>query len=136
MDIVITKLLPIIILILIGFYIQQINFLKRESISDMKRLVINVALPAVLFNSFANMEFGAEHLGLIAVVIVIQYIVYNISLGLNQISFLSNPLLPFTTSGSAYFLWTVPLFVAISGIENSGEAVVVGLGHELYYWGF
>ena len=136
MDIVITKLLPIIILILIGFYIQQINFLKRESISDMKRLVINVALPAVLFNSFANMEFGAEHLGLIAVVIVIQYIVYNISLGLNQISFLSNPLLPFTTSGSAYFLWTVPLFVAIFGIENSGEAVVVGLGHELYYWGF
>ena len=45
----ILKMLPIILLVPLGFILKKLKFIKKESIEDIKKLVINIALPCLIY---------------------------------------------------------------------------------------
>lgn len=53
---IINRVLPILLLISLGYFLRRRNFISENSINDVKKLVVNLALPAVLFLSFLQIE--------------------------------------------------------------------------------
>jgi|GEM_PF-4925638 len=58
---IISKLIPILCLISLGKLIQKKQLMKQSSIDELKKFIINIALSAVLFIAFINMELKKEY---------------------------------------------------------------------------
>ena len=57
-----TKVLPIFLLFGLGYLFRRTRFMSAQTASELKKLVANVTLPALLFRAFASMEPGREEL--------------------------------------------------------------------------
>jgi predicted permease len=63
-----SKVLPVILLFLLGAFLNKLHFVRNEAIQDMKKLVLNVTLPAVLFLAFSRVSLETRHLLIVAIV--------------------------------------------------------------------
>ena len=54
---VMSNVVPIILLILFGYIIRIKGLLKAETMIGIKKLVLDISLPAILFSTFLNMNF-------------------------------------------------------------------------------
>ncbi|WP_304943218.1 AEC family transporter [Vallitalea guaymasensis] len=130
----ISKVMPILILFLIGFLIRKTNFLSKESIDGIKKIVIDMALPAVLFIAFVNIELKKEYVGLIFSIILLCSIMLCIGFLLTKIPKISNPVLPFVLCGFTFGLLGIPLYITVFGETNLPSMAIMGVGHEFFLW--
>lgn len=65
---VLFKLLPVIFLIVLGFCLKRFKFLSPQTVGDLKSMVINITLPALIFMTFANSKFDIKYLSIIIVI--------------------------------------------------------------------
>ncbi|WP_273319813.1 AEC family transporter [Vallitalea guaymasensis] len=130
----ISKVMPILILFLIGFLIRKTNFLSKETIDGIKKIVIDMALPAVLFIAFVNIELKKEYLGLIFSIILLCSIMLCIGFLLTKIPKISNPVLPFVLCGFTFGLLGIPLYITVFGETNLPSMAIMGVGHEFFLW--
>jgi len=63
-----SKVLPVILLFLLGAFLNKLHFIRSEAIQDMKKLVLNVTLPAILFLAFSRVSLEARHLLIVGAV--------------------------------------------------------------------
>ena len=59
---VIETALPVMLTLLIGMFCREKQFLSREGVDALKRVVINITLPAVLVNAFATAQYTLSSL--------------------------------------------------------------------------
>ncbi|QUH30895.1 AEC family transporter [Vallitalea guaymasensis] len=130
----ISKVMPILILFLIGFLIRKTNFLSKETIDGIKKIVIDMALPAVLFIAFVNIELKKEYVGLIFSIILLCSIMLCIGFLLTKIPKISNPVLPFVLCGFTFGLLGIPLYITVFGETNLPSMAIMGVGHEFFLW--
>lgn len=128
------KVLPILILFGAGYLIRKTGFLSEEAINGFKKLVIDIALPAVLFIIFVNLDFKKEYLGLIVSIILLCCVMLAIGFLLNKIPSINNPILPFVMSGFTFGLLGIPLYNTVFGEANLPSMAVMGIGQELFLW--
>ncbi|PAB59307.1 AEC family transporter [Anaeromicrobium sediminis] len=134
MNEIFSKLMPIILLLILGFFMKEKNMIKRESVDGIKKIVINMALPSVLFMTFVRMELKKEYFLLTIVIIGFLYILYLCGILINKINFLSNKLNPFVTTGFCFGLLGIPLYETVFGYENLHNITILGIGHEMFMW--
>ncbi|PKO19111.1 MAG: hypothetical protein CVU39_00740 [Chloroflexi bacterium HGW-Chloroflexi-10] len=60
--------LPVIILVLLGSILHKLEFFHQKTIADLKKLVVNLALPMVLINVFWGMHFQVQYLLIVVLV--------------------------------------------------------------------
>lgn len=68
---VIQTVLPVFLALALGMLCRSRNFLSREGVDALKKVVINLTLPFVLLNAFATAEYSAAALTLPALMFVI-----------------------------------------------------------------
>lgn len=102
------RIVPILLLISLGQYIRRKEILHQNSIDELKKIVINIALSAVLFITFINMELKAEYFLVFFIVFLMMIAFYLFGIILNKIEFIKHPLLPFITSGFTFGFWEYP----------------------------
>lgn len=68
---VIQTVLPVFLALGLGMLCRSRNFLSREGVDALKKVVINLTLPFVLLNAFATAEYSAAALILPALMFVI-----------------------------------------------------------------
>lgn len=56
------QVLPILLLLLLGILLRRLRFLKAETVAELKKLVVNVTLPALLFLAFSQVTLEAQYL--------------------------------------------------------------------------
>ncbi|MCY6485838.1 AEC family transporter [Clostridium aestuarii] len=134
MNEIISKVIPIILLIFFGYVIQYKELLKQSTVNEIKKLVINAFLPCVLFITFINMKFKKDYFLIIVIIFILLLVFYFIGAILNKISFISHPLTPFITTGFCFGLLGIPLYETVFGAENLEKISVLGVGHELFIW--
>lgn len=61
---VIETALPVMLTLLIGMFCREKQFLSREGVDALKKVVINITLPAVLVNAFATAEYSLSSLAI------------------------------------------------------------------------
>ena len=59
---VIETALPVLAALLLGMFCREKKFLSREGVEALKKVVINITLPAVLVSAFATAEYTASTL--------------------------------------------------------------------------
>ena len=64
----ISRVLPVILLLILGASLNRLQFIRKETIQDLKRLVVNITLPAVLFLAFSQVTLESSYLIIVALV--------------------------------------------------------------------
>ena len=59
---VIETALPVVAALLLGMFCREKRFLSREGVDALKKVVINITLPAVLVNAFATAQYSLSSL--------------------------------------------------------------------------
>jgi malate permease and related proteins len=132
--IIINRVLPILFLIILGYWIRRRKFLAESTIEDLRKMAVNLALPAVLFLSFLEIELKSTY-------IVVFVVMFSLCLGMFGFGVLLKRRLqiqysyfPFLMTGFEYGMLGVSLFGAAYGLDNIGYIAVVDLGHEIFIW--
>lgn len=127
------SVLPVLLLLGLGMALRRTSLLNDDLVAGLKRLIVDLALPALLFTTFLTTRFAVEHLWVILSVVAVCLLL----LGVGE-------LFRRLTRGSAYqrLLFTgfelgmlgFALFTAVYGVAKLPALGVLALGHELFIW--
>ena len=131
---IINQVLPIIFLIALGYWIRRKQYLKAATINELRKIVVNLALPAVLFISFLNVEFKSSYFAFFALTIALCVMLFLLGRWIKQLFHIEHNYFPYLMTGFEYGMLGISLFGAAYGIENISYIAVVDLGHEIFIW--
>lgn len=128
------KVVPIFVLLVLGYLIKRKKFIAANTINEIKKLIVNFSLPAVLFTSFLDLNIQLNFIWIVLAVILINIIM--LYFGKLFSSFLNkdDPYLPLIFTGFEVGMLGIPLFGTIYGLDNVKFMGVIDIGQELYVW--
>lgn len=131
---VIISVLPIFIYLFLGFFLQRVKFLKRGSVNDIRKIIVFITLPCLLFVVFSKIELRTN---LIAIFIII-YSICGIMVLLGKVSArvlrTDNPFFPLMMGGYETGMVGYAIFISIYGIENTDTLASLDLGQLFFVW--
>lgn len=132
------RLLPILIILTIGFILKRKKVFSEAFVQGLKVMIVNLALPAVLFDAFSTMEFQASYLLLFIIIFIYCAILYVIGYSLHRFfpGMFSWDKTKGYMTGFEFGMIGVGLFGAIWGMENLWIIMLIAFGHELFIWFF
>lgn len=125
---IIAKVLPVILLILVGHLLRRFGVVKAAVIDGLKKIVVNLALPALLFLAFAEMDFEPRYLLIIAAVFATCLIMLVAATLLRRPLGIRNPYWPTLFSGFEMGMMGYSIFVAVYGAANMYKIAIMDLG--------
>lgn len=131
---IINRILPIIVLLIIGRLIRQRKLVEEQSVADFKKIVVNLALPAVLFNSFFRVELQVSYIWFLPLIFGYCLMLYLLGRLLYQLINVKGEYFPFLITGFEYGMIGVSLFAAAYGMEQLGSFAIVDFGQEMFIW--
>lgn len=131
---IIVKVTPILVLILAGYAMRAKGFIGRSTIDDLKKIIVDMALPSVLFLTFYNMELRAEHLWLTVAIFILCTALLGTGILLHETGLIKWRVYPFINTSFSFGLLGIALFGTVFGQENVNTFAVFGIGHELFVW--
>ncbi len=129
-----SRVLPIFFLIFIGYAVKKFKLFKEDFIELIKRLVVKIALPAVLFITFLNLDININLILISIVIIIINLILFYLGKVLRRKYYRNKKYFPFMMSGFVYGLLGWSLFSTAYGIDNIGSIASVDFGNEIFVW--
>ncbi len=131
---VISKVMPIVLLISLGMFIRYKNIFLQKSIDEIKKFLVSFVLPAVLFITFFNMDLRKEYFLISITIFIIVNIIFVMGFVLNKIKAISHPLLPFTIAGCSIAFLGLSIFPSVFGEDNLTKIAIIAMGHEFFIW--
>ncbi len=131
---IINRVLPILLLIALGSGIRRTRLLSETTVDELRKIVVYLALPAVLFTSFLSITLEPRYLVLFVVVFALCVGLLALGGVLRRVLRIDHPYFPFLITGFEYGMLGVSLFGSAYGLENVGYIAVVDLGHETFIW--
>ena len=131
---IINRVLPILLLILLGNWIRRKNFIREGTVDDLRKLVVNLALPAVLFVSFLGIELKISYLAIFGFTFTLCVLLFLLGKFLEKQFKIEHPYFPYLMTGFEYGMLGISLFGSAYGLERIGYFAVVDLGHEIFIW--
>ena len=129
----ISTTVPIILLIGLGTVVRRVGVISERGLEEIKTLIVNVALPAVLFVAFLTIRFESRYLGLFLFMPVVLFALLGLGYALGRLPGWSRPV-PFLATGFEFGMLGISLFGTAYGMDQVGVISVVGLPHELFIW--
>jgi malate permease and related proteins len=128
----ISKVLPVLFLIILGAFFRRSGFLPGAAIAGMKKLVVNVTLPASLFLAFAGVTLEGRHLVLVACMFAACVVALLLARAFwPQLGFHS-AYTPALMTGFEAGMMGYAIFGAVYGTANIFKFAVVDLGQVLF----
>ena len=130
----VNTILPIVLLIALGYWMRRSDFVSNEVMAGLRKLVVSVALPAVLFVAFLNVELAGEHVALVALTFGICLVLLAVGAVLGRRLAPEHPYFRFLMTGFEAGMLGIGLFASAYGTDALSTFAVVDLGHELFIW--
>lgn len=131
---IINRVLPILLLIGLGYWIRRTNFLSEATVDDLRKIVVNLALPSVLFLAFLEIELKTTYLAVFILLFALCAALFGLGRVLKPRFGLQHPYFPYLMTGFEYGMLGVSLFGSAYGLDNIRYIAVVDLGHEIFIW--
>ncbi len=131
---ILNQILPILILISLGYGIRYKNFLSETTVGDLQKIVVNLALPAVLFISFLNVGLKSSYFIIFGAVFLLCIVLFLMGKLFKKIFKIKYVYFPYLTTGFEYGMLGISLFGTAYGLDKIGYIAVVDLGHEIFIW--
>lgn len=129
----VTTAVPILLLIALGVILRVARVLTDGGVAQIKALIVNAALPAVLFGAFLTLEFDSRYFGLFAFIGVLLLALLAVGYALGRLPRWRAPV-PFLMTGFEFGMLGIGLFGTAYGAARIGVISVIGLPHELFIW--
>ena len=130
----ISQVLPIFFLLGLGYWVQRRDFLSASAVDGLRKIIVDFALPAVLFTSFLNLELRAAYVAVFVMMFVLCVALFALGKGLQAALGIRWTYFPFLMTGFAYGIVGVSLYGTVYGLDNIGRIAVFDLGHEFFIW--
>ena len=129
---IIQTALPVFLALALGMLCRQKSFISREGVDALKKVVLNITLPAVLVNAFATAQYSVTTL----VLPILIYALCCVALGLGfliiRISGMKSRLAPFLATGFEAGMLGYALFALLFPRESASQLAILDLGHSLF----
>src|SRR5690554_4506953 len=124
--------LPVILLFALGALLRKISFFSPSAVVEMKKLVSNIALPALLFQAFFSIEIEAKYLLLVVVVFLICGLMVVIGRIFGKVLKVDSPYFSLMMGGFEMGMLGYALFLGLYGNDHLGKIALVDLGQVLF----
>ena len=124
--------LPVFLTLIMGMLSRSRGFLTREGVDTLKKVIINLTLPFVLFNSFATAEYSLSSLVLPVVVYALCTLLLFAGFAIIRISGMKSRLAPFLASGFEAGMLGFALFGLLFPDQSISKFAMIVLGQEIF----
>ena len=128
----ILPILPVLLLFLLGFSLQKTRFFTEASVADVKKIVSNIALPALLFQAFASIKIELGYLLLVLVVFCSCLLMVFLGRIIARMLRINSPYFAFMMGGFEMGMLGYALFLSFYGDQHLGKIALVDLGQVLF----
>jgi predicted permease len=133
---IISRFLPIFLILLLGFFLKRKKIINNAIINGLKNIIVNAALPSILFISFLTMEIENSAILLFIGTFIFCLLLYGTGILFQKTKVCNYPLSPFFFTGFEFGMVGVALFTSIFGTAQLFNILLIGLGHEFFIWFF
>ena len=128
-----SKLLPVILLILLGSLLKRKGIISSGGTDLIKNLIVKVGLPSIFFLSFLRTKLDFSFIYIVAGMFILNILLLFFGKAAGRIN-RRNGYTPFLFTGFEYGMFAIGVFGAAYGESSIGPIAVVDLGHELFIW--
>ena len=129
---VIQTALPVLLTLALGMLCRSRSFLSREGVDTLKKVVVNLTLPFVLFNAFAAAEYSLSAMVQPGIIFVCCTVMLGLGFLLVRVTKTEGRLAPFLASGFEAGMLGFPLFAMLFPKESLSALAIPVLGQELF----
>lgn len=123
---------PILLLFALGATLRQRGHVRPSTVDDLRRLVLNVALPSALFLTFLRVEVDAAHLLIVATVFVACVVVLAVGPFIGPRVGIRSPLFAPLITGFEAGMLGYAIFGAVFGPEELYRFAIVDIGQVVF----
>ncbi|MGE5329101.1 MAG: AEC family transporter [Deltaproteobacteria bacterium] len=138
MNAIIIKIIPIILIFILGIVLRKFKIFNKENADLFLKLVFNVSIPAFVLTSISKIKLSLDFIYLPITAILIIIFTYFISKSVSKFYNLGNPSLGVFIVGSMIMNigFTLPFFIAAYGGEGLARASIFDFGNALLTFTF
>lgn len=122
------NLVPIVALFLLGFFVRRVRLLDAPSVESLRRLVVNVALPALLFLAFSTLKLEVRLLAVVAAVFAVCSIMVLLGRLIGRLLGIASPYFAILMGGFETGMIGYAIFIAVFGSQNVSRLALVDFG--------
>jgi hypothetical protein len=127
-----SKVLPVFLLILLGVGLRRWRFIGPETVQDLRKLVVNITLPAVLFLAFSQVILEPQYLLIVVIMFTACLAALLLGRWLRGPLRVDSPYLPSLLTGFEAGMMGYAIYAAVYGAENVYKFGIVDLGQVLF----
>ncbi len=126
------KIVPTVLLIFLGMGLRWTGFFSSSTVEDLKKIIVNICLPVLLFNAFAQSRLEARYLTVIIAVLAACLLMLFLGILVKKIFRHSNPYFPTVFSGFEAGMMGYALFASLVKAELLYTFAIIDLGQALF----
>ncbi len=125
-------ILPVIIMLLIGMLCRRKQLISRAGVDTLKKVAVDIGLPAVLLHTFASSEYSPATLVVPLIMFLICVLGWAMGRALGPRLKMNSPFVPFLTTGFEAGMLGYSLFTLLYGTERLADFARIDLGQVLF----
>ena len=129
---VIEMSLPVFLALAMGMFCRSKQFITRNGVDTLKKVIVNLTLPFVMFNAFATAEYSVSSLIIPALIFVTSMLMLLLGFGIIKASGMKSRLAPFLSAGFEAGMLGFSLFALLFPNESASKFAILVLGQELF----
>ena len=129
---VVQTALPVFLALALGMLCRSRRFLTRDGVDTLKKVVINITLPAVLLKAFATAEYSVEALILPALMFALCCVALVLGKLIIRLSGMKSRLAPFLATGFEAGMLGYALFSLLFPKESLSAFALPDIGQTLF----
>ncbi|HOO34201.1 MAG TPA: AEC family transporter [Thermotogota bacterium] len=130
----ISRVIPIFLLLGLGYLIKLKRFLPSNTMDDLKKIVVNFALPSVLFTTFLSVRLDLNVLVFAILIFTLNIIALFWGKFAGKKFSKEHENFQFLLPGYEYGMLGWSLFAGAYGLQHAGAIALADLGHEFFIW--
>ncbi len=129
---VLQTILPVFLAIGLGMLCRSKKLLTRDAVDGLKKVVVDITLPAVLLSAFATTEYSLSAMALPVLVFVLCCIALALGFGITRLTGIKGRLAPFVASGFEAGMLGYALFAVAFPKASISSFALLDLGQTLF----
>ena len=129
---IVFSVLPVVSLFVLGHILQRIRFFRDETVQDVKKLVVSIALPCLLFLAFSQLQIQSRFLVVVLLVFGVCCVMILLGKVLSRPLQIQSPYFPLLFGGFETGMLGYAVFISVYGIENIDKIAIIDLGQVLF----
>lgn len=124
--------LPVFLALGLGMLCRGLKFLTRDGIDALKKVVLNITLPAVLLSAFATTEYSLSTIALPVSMFLVCCLALGLGFALVKLFRGKSKLAPFIAAGFEAGMLGYALFTLLFPQESVSRFAILDLGQTLF----